>query len=118
MLFKDIAILNEDFNLEPHKFVGVREDKIAFIGDSAPTEDFGEVYNGKSRLLMPALVNAHSHAAMTLLRGYAENLPLQRWLEDRVFPFEDKIQDEDAYYSTALAIAEMIRTGTASFTEM
>ncbi|MCI5739717.1 MAG: amidohydrolase [Ruminococcus sp.] len=118
MLFADITVLNADFQIAPHQYVGVRGDKIAFVGDCAPTEDFGEVYDGKNRLLMPALVNAHSHAAMTLLRGYAENLPLQRWLEDRVFPFEDKIQDEDAYYSTALAIAEMIRTGTASFTDM
>ena len=118
MLFADITVLNADFQIAPHQYVGVRDDKIAFVGDCAPAEDFGEVYDGKNRLLMPALVNAHSHAAMTLLRGYAENLPLQRWLEDRVFPFEDKIQDEDAYYSTALAIAEMIRTGTASFTDM
>ncbi|MGN0570698.1 MAG: amidohydrolase [Candidatus Fimenecus sp.] len=118
MLFKDITVLNADFRIEPHQYVGVRGDKIAFIGDSAPKEDFGTVYDGKNRLLMPALVNAHSHAAMTLLRGYAENLPLQRWLEERVFPFEDKIRDEDAYYSTSLAVAEMIRTGTASFTDM
>ena len=97
MLFADITVLNENFDIEPHKFVGVRGDKIAFVGDSAPAEDFGEVYDGKNRLLMPAFVNAHSHAAMTLLRGYAENLPLQRWLNERVFPFEDKIRDEDAY---------------------
>lgn len=118
MLFADITVLNADFQIAPHQYVGVRDDKIAFVGDSAPAEDFGEVYDGKNRLLMPAFVNAHSHAAMTLLRGYAENLPLQRWLNERVFPFEDKIRDEDAYYSTALAIAEMIRTGTASFTDM
>lgn len=67
---------------------------------------------------MSGLCNAHSHAAMTLLRGYAENLPLDRWLNERVFPFEDKIQNEDAYYSTLLAIAEMLRTGTTSFTDM
>lgn len=118
MLFSDITVLNENFEACAHKYVGVAGDKITYIGDTAPQADFGEVYNGKNRLLMPAFCNAHSHAAMTLLRGYAENLPLQRWLEERVFPFEDKIQDEDAYYSTALAIAEMLRTGTVSFTDM
>lgn len=118
MLFSDITVLNENFEACAHKYVGVKGDKIAYIGDTAPQTDFGEVYDGKNRLLMPAFCNAHSHAAMTLLRGYAENLPLQRWLEERVFPFEDKIQNEDAYYSTSLAIAEMLRTGTVSFTDM
>lgn len=118
MLFSDITVLNENFAACAHKYVGVKGDKIAYIGDTAPQTDFGEVYDGKNRLLMPAFCNAHSHAAMTLLRGYAENLPLQRWLEERVFPFEDKIQNEDAYYSTSLAIAEMLRTGTVSFTDM
>lgn len=55
---------------------------------------------------------------MTLLRGYAENLPLDRWLNDRVFPFEDRISGEDPYYSTLLAIAEMLESGTTSFTDM
>lgn len=118
MLFSDITVLNENFEACAHKYVGIAGDKITYIGEVAPQTDFGEVYDGKNRLLMPAFCNAHSHAAMTLLRGYAENLPLQRWLTERVFPFEDKIKDEDAYYSTALAIAEMLRTGTVSFTDM
>lgn len=118
MLFSDITVLNENFEACAHKYVGIAGDKITYIGEVTPQTDFGEVYDGKNRLLMPAFCNAHSHAAMTLLRGYAENLPLQRWLTERVFPFEDKIKDEDAYYSTALAIAEMLRTGTVSFTDM
>ena len=56
---------------------------------------------------MSGFYNVHSHAPMTLLRGYAENLPLQRWLGEKVFPFEDKIDDEAAYYGTQLSIAEI-----------
>lgn len=118
MLFSDITVLNTDFQCEEHCYVGVRGDKIAYIGREKPQEDFGEVLDGRGKLLMSGLVNAHSHAAMTLLRGYAENLPLARWLNERVFPFEDKIQNEDAYFSTLLAIAEMLRTGTVSFSDM
>ena len=55
---------------------------------------------------------------MTLLRGYAENLPLQRWLNEKVFPFEDKLGDEAAYYGTLVAIAEMLAAGTVSFSDM
>ncbi len=118
MLFSDISILDESYNCQAHRYVAVQGDKIVYVGTEKPDGDFGEVYNGRNKLLMSGLVNAHSHAAMTLLRGYAENLPLDRWLNERVFPFEDKIQDADAYYSTMLAIAEMLRTGTTSFTDM
>ena len=81
---------------------------IGYIGAVAPAEDYGEVYDGRHRLLLPGFYNVHSHAPMTLLRGYAENLPLQRWLNEKVFPFEDKLSDEAAYYGTQLAIAEML----------
>lgn len=118
MLFSDITVLDEAFCCQPHQYVATKGSKIVYIGSEKPEGDFGECYDGHNRLLMSGLVNAHSHAAMTLLRGYAENLPLDRWLNERVFPFEDKIQNEDAYYSTLLAIAEMLRTGTTSFTDM
>lgn len=118
MLFSDISVLDASFHCKPHQYVATEGKKIVYIGDEKPEGDFGASYNGHNRLLMSGLCNAHSHAAMTLLRGYAENLPLDRWLNERVFPFEDKIQNEDAYYSTLLAIAEMLRTGTTSFTDM
>ncbi len=118
MLFSDISVLDDTFHCQAHKYVATEGNKIAYVGDEMPEGDFGEIYDGHNRFLMSGLVNAHSHAAMTLLRGYAENLPLDRWLNERVFPFEDKIQNEDAYYSTMLAIAEMLRTGTTSFTDM
>lgn len=118
MLFSDISILQPDYTVLEHAYVATEQDTIVYVGTEKPQQDYGAVYNGRNRLLMPAFCNAHSHAAMTLLRGYAENLPLQRWLSERVFPFEDAMQPQDAYYSTALAIAEMLRTGTASFTDM
>ncbi len=93
----------------------MKDGRIAYIGASEPEEDFGERYDGRHRLLMTAFYNVHSHAPMTLLRGYAENLPLQRWLGEKVFPFEDQIDDEAAYYGTLLAISEMLASGTASF---
>lgn len=55
---------------------------------------------------------------MTLLRGYAENLPLQRWLEEKCFPFEAKMTAEDCYWGTVLACAEMARFGVVSFSDM
>ena len=118
MLFKNISILADDFTVRHGQYVGVRGDQIAYVGQAAPAEDFGEIYEGRGKLLMPGLVNAHSHAPMTLLRGYGENLSLQRWLNERIFPFEDKLSDAAVAPATRLAIAEMLRFGTVSFTDM
>ncbi|MAS40881.1 MAG: N-ethylammeline chlorohydrolase [Porticoccaceae bacterium] len=71
------------------------------------------------RLLMPGLVNAHGHAAMSLLRGYADDLPLQAWLEDRIWPAEARwLSGEFVADGTRLAIAEMIASGTTCFADM
>ncbi len=79
---------------------------------------YGEQYDGRGKLLIPGLYNMHTHSTMTLLRGYAENLPLQRWLTEMVFPFEAKIDEQAALPATRLAIAEMLRYGTVSFSDM
>lgn len=122
MLFANIGILDENFDYRPDCWVGVQDGRIGYIGGTAPdstsADAFGEVYDGRGKLLMPALYNAHAHAPMTLLRGYAENLPLQSWLNDAVWPFEAKMTAEDNYWATVLACAEMARYGCVSFSDM
>ena len=66
----------------------------------------------------PGLVNAHTHAAMTLFRGYADDLPLMEWLSEHIWPVEKRMDDEDVYWGTRLACVEMIRTGTIRFWDM
>ncbi|MEG1826593.1 MAG: amidohydrolase [Gordonibacter sp.] len=122
MLFADIDILDENFDHQPHQWVGVKDGRIVSVGAKAPegaqAQEFGEVYDGAGKLLMPAFYNAHAHAPMTLLRGYAENLPLHAWLETMVWPFEAKMTAEDNYWATLLACAEMARYGVVSFSDM
>lgn len=120
MLFKDIDLLDEHLDYRAHQWVGVKDGRIAYIGDEAPADaaDYGEEYDGRGKLLMPALYNAHTHAPMTLLRGFAENLPLQAWLETKCWPFEAKMTPEDNYWGTLLACAEMARYGTVGFSDM
>lgn len=118
MLFCGIDLLDEQFHLQKNRFVGVRNGRIDYIGKTKPTEAYDREYNGANRLLMTGAFNAHSHAPMTLLRGYAENLPLSEWLNSRVFPFEAKLRPNDIYNGTMLAIAEMLRFGTVSFSDM
>ncbi|WP_172135748.1 amidohydrolase [Adlercreutzia sp. ZJ473] len=120
MLFKNIGILDENLDYQSDQWVGVRDGRIAYVGAAAPADAdaYGETYDGAGKLMMPALVNAHAHAPMTLLRGYAENLPLQRWLNEKCWPFEGKMTPEDMYWGTVLACAEMARYGTVSFSDM
>lgn len=78
-----------------------------------------ETINLASHVLIPGLVNAHGHAAMSLLRGYADDHPLHRWLNDHIWPAEGRwVCDDFVRDGTELAIAEMIKTGTTCFADM
>lgn len=74
--------------------------------------------DGTNKIAMPGLVNMHTHVAMTILRGYGEGLPLQQWLEKKIWPIEAKQTSEDAHAAAMLAFCEMIRSGTTCFSEM
>lgn len=118
MLFKEITIINEKFDVEENMYVGIENDRIDYIGKTLPQKDYGRVYQGKDRLLMPAFYNAHAHSPMALMRGYGENLVLQDWLNKKIFPFEDKLSDEAVYWGTMLCIAESLRFGIVSSSDM
>ena len=70
------------------------------------------------RPLSPPMVNGHTHAAMTLFRGFADDMPLMEWLRTRIWPAEAKLEPEDVYWGTRLACIEMIRAGTTKFVDM
>ena len=76
------------------------------------------IIEASGRYVMPGLVNAHGHAAMALLRGYADDLPLEEWLEDRIWPIEDGMEGSDVEAGTSLAVAEMLLGGTTCFADM
>ena len=74
--------------------------------------------DGSGCIALPGLVNTHTHAAMSLLRGYADDLPLQAWLGEKIWPLEARLTGSDVYWGTKLACLEMIRTGTVAFNDM
>lgn len=76
------------------------------------------VIDGSDKAAIPGLFNAHTHAAMTLLRGYADDMPLRKWLETKIWPVEGKLTEEDVYWGTKLACLEMIKSGTTFFNDM
>ncbi len=118
MLFKEITILNKNFTIEDNMYVGIEGDRIEYIGKEMPEKHFGQIYNGKGRLIMPGFYNAHAHSPMALMRGYGENLTLMDWLNTRIFPFEDKLNGNAVYWGTMLCMAESLRYGIVSSSDM
>ncbi len=72
----------------------------------------------ENKAVIPSFVNAHSHSAMTLLRGYADDIKLQEWLTKKIWPVEAKLTEEHVYWGSRLAAIEMIKTGTTHFNDM
>ena len=99
-------------------FVAVDGAYITAVTDIRPEGTFDRVVAADGCLLIPGFVNAHTHAAMTLFRGYGEDLPLQRWLEERIFPAEDRLTERAVFLGTQLSIAEMLAGGVTSFSDM
>ena len=99
-------------------YVVIDEAAIVSVGAERPEARFDCEKDMSGKLLLPGLVNAHTHAAMTLLRGVGTDLPLQRWLFDSVFPVEGRMTAEDIRAGTALALLEMLACGTTSFSDM
>ena len=68
--------------------------------------------------ILPPFYNTHTHAAMSILRGYADDISLQKWLTEYIWPFENKMTPDDIYLGSRLAILEMIKSGTVFFADM
>ena len=98
--------------------VRVEDGLIAKLGPRIRPREGDEVIDAEEMAIVPGLVNGHTHAAMTLFRGHGDDLPLMRWLQEVIWPVEGRLEDEDVYWGTRLACAEMIRSGTVRFWDM
>jgi 5-methylthioadenosine/S-adenosylhomocysteine deaminase len=100
-------------------YVGVKEDRIEGIGaDEGRNARAEKVIDAKGGLVLPGLINSHTHAAMTLFRGLADDLPLMEWLNTYIFPVESRMDADFVRVGTRLACAEMILSGTTTFCDM
>ena len=94
----------------------IEDNVITEIG--GPKVEAEHVLNGHNKAVIPGLVNTHTHAAMTLLRSYADDYTLQEWLTNNIWPIEAKLIKDDIYWGTKLACLEMIKSGTTCFNDM
>jgi 5-methylthioadenosine/S-adenosylhomocysteine deaminase len=97
--------------------VFIKDNRFAQIGANLDV-DADQVIKGKGKALLPTFVNAHTHASMSLLRGYADDLELHDWLENYIWPTESKLNEDDIYHGARLACLEMIKSGTTCFNDM
>lgn len=121
LLIENISIvpMTADNYLIEKGYIVIADNKIEEVGEGeAPTDHYNQRLDGTNQMVLPGFVNTHTHAAMTLLRGYADDLPLMEWLENKIWPLEAKLTAEDVYWGTMLAIIEMIKSGTTCFADM
>lgn len=96
----------------------IENDKIVEISDKIEIEDAEEVILAQDKLLLPGLVNTHTHLSMSLMRGLADDISLDSWLNDHIWPVEANFTGEHCYAGALLACAEMIKSGTTCFNDM
>lgn len=106
--------------------VGVKNNRIALVSSESDAAQAFErecgsnlrKIDGQGKLVMPGLINIHNHASMTLMRSYADDIPLMKWLTDYIWPFEAKLTRDDVKLGAEVGIAEMLLGGTTTFVDM
>ena len=96
----------------------IEGNRIARIASGISAPAGAEVLDGTNKAIIPGFINTHTHASMTLFRGYGDDLPLMTWLEDYIWPVEAQMTAHDVYVGARLACLEMLRSGTTCFLDM
>jgi 5-methylthioadenosine/S-adenosylhomocysteine deaminase len=117
MLIKDVSLLIAGRLLKGRDIL-IEENRIKEIGCDLLADPSGETIDGHGKLAIPGLVNAHTHLAMTLFRGYADDMALMPWLQEKIWPLEARLTREDIRWGVKLGCLEMIRFGITCYNDM
>ncbi|MHB9134009.1 MAG: amidohydrolase family protein [Armatimonadota bacterium] len=113
--------MDDDFTLLEDAAIIIADARIIYVGPiagaPAPHPD-DEIIDGYGMVALPGLINTHTHLAMTLFRGAADDLPLMTWLQEKIWPVETHITPDDVYWASLLGIAEQLRNGVTTFADM
>lgn len=120
LLIKNVTLVPMDGKNEvvENTNIYIEKDKIKHIGELKQDIEVDRIIDGKNKVAMPGLINAHTHIGMSLLRNYADDLPLHEWLTQKIWPVEANLTAEDIYWGSLLSMVEMIQFGTTTFCDM
>lgn len=110
--------MDEQMHVYLDAYVGVTDGKISYISKNAPEEEPQMIVDGTGMVLMPGLINCHTHLPMSILRGYADDQALAEWLNESIFPREDRLDGRAVKAATLLSLAECLRFGVTSVSDM
>ena len=118
-IIKNGMIISVDNKKDMYTYedIVIEDDTIVYIGNSYK-DKCDKVIDAKGKIVMPGLINCHTHLGMSIFRATNDNYTLDKWLNEYIWPIEDKMNDDDMYYTTMLSIIEMIKTGTTCFNDM
>ena len=117
ILVKGASVLQPDYTTKVAD-IAITDDKIVAVGEVPSGFVADNTINGKDKFAVPGFVNTHTHASMTLLRSYADDLALMDWLNNHIWPVEAKMVEKDIRVGGELAVLEMIKSGTTAFLDM
>ena len=117
LLIKNATVVLPDGQTKAAE-IAIEGTEILAIGDVPADFVAEQTIDAKDMLAIPGFVNAHTHASMTLLRSYADDMELMTWLNDHIWPVEAKMVSNDIYWGAALAAVEMLKSGTTTFADM
>lgn len=117
IIIKNTNLLSMDNEKITRENIYIKDDEIYKIGN---LDEFkaDKIIDGENFITMPGFVNAHTHVAMTLFRNYGPETDLMTWLENYIWPLEEKLENKYVYYASKLALIEMIKSGTTTFADM
>lgn len=120
ILIKNVILLPMGKEKEPveNTNIYIVDNQIEHIGYLRGDIKVDRVIDGNGKVALPGLINAHTHIAMSLLRNYADDVPLHEWLTQKIWPVEANLKAEDIYWGSMLSIVEMIQSGVTCFSDM
>ena len=118
ILIKNALILNPNNFENKKQSLLIKDDLIAEISDEIDESNVGKIIDAEGKILLPGLINTHTHLSMTLFRGLADDLSLDSWLNDHIWPMEANLNGDYCYIGALLGAIELIKSGTTTFSDM
>ena len=118
ILIKNAFILSPNKNFKGKKSLLIKDDIIADVSDKIDESNVDKIIDATGKILLPGLINTHTHLSMTLFRGLADDLSLDSWLNDHIWPMEANLNGNYCYIGALLGAVELIKSGTTTFSDM